>query len=321
MKESINPKLKANSLENKIKKLENLYNTEIIEKIPPGKINLCSNIRDNYEYEEIEELANDILVNGQLQPILITKDNYLISGYRRYFAFKFLQENHELFSSDKLPTEIVVYRIEQNIEDLTQDKIEQIQLSENNQRRSIDNFQLSKLYNRYIEKDYTQKYLADKFKKSKSFVSFIIALKNIDATLVTWLKEFQVFAWSKKMFTEVNFNEKEKRFYERNRVNHGWKPLYNIAKQPNINEQKKKFLKYFADRLSDDELDSEYFQDVLEEEMIIENRKFEKVFKYLNHLTNSIDELKDELSENVLNELRLNINQIISVLEGINNEK
>ena len=43
--------------------------------------------------------------------------------------------------------------------------------------------------------------------------------------------------------------------------------------------------------------------------------------EYIGTEEDSIDELKDELSENVLNELRLNINQIISVLEGINNEK
>jgi ParB/RepB/Spo0J family partition protein len=304
---------------NIIEKLENSYNldTKIIEKLSLNEIKSHSNIRDDYEYEQIEELANDILLNGQLQPVLITKDNVLLSGYRRYFAVKFLLENPELFSSDKIPDEIVVYRIEQNISDLTDDKIENIQLSENNQRKSIDNFQLSKLFNRYIDKGYTQKYLADKFNKSKSFVSFIIAIKNIDNQLVTWLKEFQVYAWSKKKFTGVNLSEREKKFYERNRVNHGWKPLYDIAKQNDVREQKKKFLKYFGDRLSDDELDSEYFQDIFEEEEHIEHYKFKKVFKYLGHLSNSIDELEDELSDNEFNELKLNIDQITSILEEV----
>ena len=67
--------------------------------------------------------------------------------------------------------------------------------------------------------------------------------------LVTLLKEFQIYAWSKKKYTHVTGVtleknlDKESDFYHNNRGIIGWKPLYEIARQPDLLSQKKVFLK------------------------------------------------------------------------------
>ena len=53
------------------------------------------------------------------------------------------------------------------------------------------------LYNNYLEKGFDQKYLVEKFKKTKGNISSLVSIKKIDPVLVKYLKEFQIFAWSK----------------------------------------------------------------------------------------------------------------------------
>jgi len=220
-KENTSLKNKIETFADKIKELEQNYNSSDsskIETLSLKEIKLTSNIRDDYQYEQIEELAKNILENGQLQPVLVTNDNYLLAGYRRYYAIKLLFENPEIFSFGELfqNGELFIYKVKEELKDLGYDKVERIQLSENEQRRSIDNFQLSKLFSKYLSEGFSQKYISDKFKKTKSFVSSIISLQNIDGKLVKWLKEFQIYSWSKEKFTMVNkknFSEKDFSFY------------------------------------------------------------------------------------------------------------
>lgn len=144
------------------KLIEKTEQSNIVSEIPFYDINLRSNIRDAYEFEEIENLALDILLNGQLQPVLITKDNYLISGHRRYFAFKTIVEKYDTLKiteslSEKIkqkPDSIVTYKIERLSSEISDIELQELQYAENNERRAIDNFQLSALYNSYLEKGF-----------------------------------------------------------------------------------------------------------------------------------------------------------------------
>jgi hypothetical protein len=307
-------KEKVENLENEkesLKKLiESAENRGEVSKISLSEIKLRTNIRDEYEFEEIEDLANDIVINSQLQPVLITNDNYLISGHRRYFAIKFINENPEKlginFEEMKLPDFIVTYKIERKNSDISDTELQEIQYSENNERRSIDNFQLSNLFNSYLDKGFEQKYIVEKFKKTKGNVSSIVAIKKIDPKLIRLLKEFQIYAWSKSKFLEENNNgleEFKQQYYLNNRGIIGWKPLYQIAKQNSLINQKKEFLSLYSTRLSESELKSNFFSDCIEMKKEPEKAQAVKsVLKHTNNLNKMIKDLKN-VDNNKVNDI------------------
>ncbi|MFN4150256.1 MAG: ParB/RepB/Spo0J family partition protein [Candidatus Sericytochromatia bacterium] len=213
-------------------------------------IKLYSNIRKT---ENIESLAESIKEHGQLQPVLLTSDNYLIAGHRRYEALKYLGDQ-----------KVLVTYLDKNLEEL-KDIIDVLQFEENEQRKNLDNFEIAKLFKTYITKGYAQKELSTLFKKSKAYISALVTISEMDERLVDWCKEIQIYAWSKEKFTMVNSNvwdEQSISFYEKNKGNIGWKVLYDISKQSDINAQKKAFLRYFRSRLTESELNDDYFKDV-----------------------------------------------------------
>lgn len=304
-------KEKVESLENEKESLRQLIDTAEnkgeVSKVKLSEINLRANIRDEYEFEEIEDLAADIIINSQLQPVLITKDNYLISGHRRYYALKFINENPEKLvltnQVKKLPDFIVTYKIDRMNADISDTELQELQYSENNERRAIDNFQLSSLFNSYLEKGYEQKYIVEKFKKTKGNVSSIVAIKKIDSKIVRLLKEFQIFAWSKAKFMEENqkgFDDNRNQYYVNNRGIIGWKPLYQIAKQSSLTDQKKAFLELYSNRLSDSELSSVFFSDTIEMKKEPEKKQVIKsVLKSTNSLVKVISEIKGADANNI----------------------
>lgn len=327
-KEQEDLKEKISGLEKEKESLSNLINNaekSSVSKINVSKVNLRSNIRDFYEFEEIENLAFDILINGQLQPVLITGDNYLISGHRRYFALNMIVNN---FDSIKIPDsfkdkinkieEIVTYQIERLNNEITDMELQELQYAENNERRSIDNFQLSNLYNNYLKNGFDQKYLVEKFKKTKGNISSLVSIKKIDPVLVKYLKEFQIFAWSKLRFEfekTNNFDEIKEQFYQNNKGIIGWKPLYNIAKQNSLIEQKRAFLDLFYNRLKKEELESDYFKDVLfeekKEELFEIKNSFAKNIKNLIIVSEKLNILKPEYSNTIKKNI-LELQEIIS---------
>ena len=58
-----------------------------------SKIKIVENPRTQFDDKSLKELAESISKNGQLQPILIDKDNNLIAGERRIRAIKLLGKN------------------------------------------------------------------------------------------------------------------------------------------------------------------------------------------------------------------------------------
>ena len=283
-KKDVNLKLEIDRLKETIKELktsqnQNLINLSILQ---INDIKLNDNIRDKYEFEEIEELANDISKNGQLQPVLITKDNYLIAGYRRYNALKYLSNE----------SDILVNRLDKNNHEINQHELKELQYTENSQRRSIDNFQLSNLFNWYLEQGFSQKDIAEKFNKSKGIVSVIIAIKNLDEKLVDYIKQFQVYGVSYKKFVSTNSEEKEKFLEDKEII--GYRTIYHIAKLPN-QEQKKAFLKKYSNKLSKEELESDFFKDDYNE-LSKPNDKLEKTIKSIVSIKNNLEKAKKNLS-------------------------
>jgi hypothetical protein len=313
-------------LRQKLKHLEEQLNNSFANhtKIKLSEVKLTENIRDEYEYEEIEQLALDILKNKQLQPIVLTKDNYLLIGYRRYNALQLLNNNLESLKlvdeqTLEVPDHLLSVYLDFNLEDLSREQIDEIQYSENNERRSLDNFQISKLFNKYLKRGSSLDEISSKFKKAKSFVSSLISLSKIDSQLVKWIKEFQIYAWSKKKLTKINLQSVTNSdiFYEKNRGIIGWKILYEIARQPDVASQKKIFLKYFKIRLAEEELNSEYFQEVLSKNKTLEEKKLRSFFKYTKGLSNLLKNIGDGLPEKTISELKINISQIENALKKV----
>jgi hypothetical protein len=305
--ESLREKIKLLETEKESlgKLIENAEKKGDISAVALSDIKLRANIRDEYQYEEIEDLARDIMVNSQLQPVLITGDNYLISGHRRYFAVKLINSDPEALKPARetgkalnMPEHLVVYRIERLSSEISDLELHELQYAENNERRAIDNFQLSKLYNGYLEKGFEQKDIVTRFNKTKGNISSVISLKKIEPRLVRWLKEFQIYSWSKARYHQENSSEMtdlQKQFYHNNKGIIGWKPLYNIAKQESLTEQKKMFLELFANRLSEAELNSEFFSGVLEKEAARESTLFitGSALKQTKNLAKLVEKLKE----------------------------
>lgn len=245
------------------------------------EIKLYNNIR---QVENLETLVNSIKEHGQLQPILLTSDNYLVTGHRRYYAVKSLGH-----------TEILVSYLTKNLEEI-KDIIEVLQFEENEQRQNLDNFDIGNLFRKYVEKGFSQKDLTTIFKKTKAHISALITIAKLDPYLVSLCKEFQIFAYSKKKFTVVNSLKplEEESFYLKNKGHLlGWNMLYQIAKHEDIKEQKKAFLKLFKDRLSEEELNAEYFQDVLDKKNL-EKKELTNALKHSKLLTGIIKKLETQ---------------------------
>jgi hypothetical protein len=315
------------SLKEKIKALEESFKNNpdsqesLTKNLKIAEIKLTSNIRDEYDIEEIAQLAIDIYQHGQLQPVLLTKDNYLIAGYRRYNAFLLLNDKKQSsqFDKKKVPKFIIGYKLNTKFHELNQEQIDELQYSENEIRKSLDNFQISKLFNKYVERGYDQKYICEKFNKNIGFVSALVSLRNIDLPIVTWLKEFQIYSWSKNRFTVVKnngFDRAEASYYERNRGIIGWKALYEISKQLNITDQKKTFLKFYRNRLSEEELNSEYFYEIdndkqkKHDQIISAHKQTNGLFKIIKHL----EEDSPETIE-ITKEINKRIKEIQDLLE------
>jgi len=100
------------------------------------------NVRKTLEGDEddtsISDLANDIRINGMINPITVRKmdDKYeIIAGQRRYLACKMLKKEH----------------ISCNIVDVTSQKAEELSLVENVQRNPMTNSDKVKIYSKLYE--------------------------------------------------------------------------------------------------------------------------------------------------------------------------
>lgn len=281
-------KKEIESLREKIKSNKNKSNT-----ININEIKLIDNIRSEIDNESIEELKISLQINGQLQAVLLTQDNYLIAGYRRYTALKELGKETILVSYyDKKYDEI-------------KDEIKFLQFEENEKRQSIDNFDISTLFNKCLKDGYTQQEISDIFKKSKGYVSSVIKLNNIDSGLISYIREFQLFAYSYKKFIAMNLDDiQENKFYQKNKGVIGWLTLYSIAKHENAEEQKKVFLKKFKNRLSEEELTGPYFCDEYKSMLIDkDDHKYSKAFSSFDILKKTIDDLAEHTQDSRIMEV------------------
>lgn len=115
---------------------EQTETTELkLELIPVKQIEIRENVRKEINPKDLKELKDSIIQQGLLQPILVRSVNShyeLIAGQRRFLAFK------EAYGEDE--------RIPANIREISDDEIELLQLTENDQRTDMNPFELGEAY-------------------------------------------------------------------------------------------------------------------------------------------------------------------------------
>lgn len=303
-----------NLLKEKIKILESSRSSDLsILKI--DDIKLLSNIRDHLEYEDIKSLSEDIKKHGQLQPVLVSNDNYLLAGYRRYHAIKL---NSEKENEDG---NIICYKLKRNHNEIDNEELQEIQLAENEQRRSIDYFQLSNLYNTYKKNIGSQKDLVEIFKKSKGTISAILKINSIDPMLVDYIKQFQIYAWSKSKFEKFaaanseKIDGKSEDFYTNNKGIIGWRPLYEIAKNETLLEQKKVFIKLYKNRLTEDEIKKD-FSDLTDEEKTNNKSILEKTNKKVDSIIKDLEKELKSKNNIVFQKVHLKLKEVKEILDS-----
>lgn len=151
--------------ENIDKKEDNNKNSFSVPKegfveLPLSEVELDKNIRDIYADDDLEELGDSILENGQIQPIVVTPRNgkYIVKvGHRRYKAC-LLRD---------------VEKIKCIIEDEFKDEKERIiiQAIENEQRLNLSSREREAYIARLIDLGMAQNEIAKALHKTKGWVS------------------------------------------------------------------------------------------------------------------------------------------------------
>ncbi len=134
--------------------------------------------RTDFDETEIEGLARSIENQGLLQPVVLRKtgDRYeIISGERRFRAFKFLQR-------DKLPCIIKTKVSDREMLELA--------LVENIQREELNEIEKAISYQKLIlEYDYTHDQLSKQIGKSRTVITNSMRLLNLPEEIQTMVRK------------------------------------------------------------------------------------------------------------------------------------
>jgi ParB family chromosome partitioning protein len=171
------------------------------ENFPVELIVEGDNVRENYNPEELKELAKSIESDGQLQAIgiqKISKDKYdLVYGFRRFKAIKYILKRKTIKVNllTSLPKERGI-----------------IQLIENIQRTDLNDFEIAKSLSHLKKKtNSTNASLASKLNKSEKWINEKITHYNIVADTTSYLPEVTKLTTSQVMETrslpEIKRNE------------------------------------------------------------------------------------------------------------------
>ena len=155
--------------------------------------------RREFDLEKIKELAQSIKKNGLIQPLILRKrdnDNFtIVAGERRWRAAQ--MANLKILPSLLLP------------EDLDKDEIS---LIENIQREDLKISEEAYAYQRLIDKnDYTHENLSQIVGKSRSHITNLLRILNLDAFFFSLLdKEIITMGHARALVgkTPDNFDEK-----------------------------------------------------------------------------------------------------------------
>jgi len=228
----------------------------------------------------------------------------LIAGNRRYTALKELKKD-----------KILAVKFDKEYKEI-QNKIDVLQFEENEQRKSLDNFEISDLFQKYIERGFSQAEICKLFNKRKQYVYSLLKLQKLDQEIKSFLLEFQIYAWSKEKFEQQkelllkeNKDIEDDSFYIKNKGFIGWNILYKISNQA-IPNQRKMFFNSFKDRLTEKEIKT-YFSDLDNKERILNSfedklkKTIKEIEKFEKILFDMPEELEQEKKDKILKAIEL----------------
>ena len=156
------------------------FEQDIIDSTPKNEIKMIpiSEIRSNpyqprvhFNDESLKELAESIKEMGVLEPIIVKKSikGYeLVAGERRTKA-------SQLAGVDTIPA---------IIKDFSDQEMMEIAILENIQREDLSPIEEAHAYKNYMERmDMTQEEVANRFKKSRSYITNLLGLLNLPADI------------------------------------------------------------------------------------------------------------------------------------------
>jgi len=124
--------------------------------------------RKNFDYDKIRELADSILHNGLLQPIIIDNNFQIIAGERRWRACKLVK----------------VSEIPVIVKNLDAKESMEIALIENIQRSDLTVMEEARGFKYLVENfNYTAEKLAEKLGKSRSHIANLLRLNNLPQSI------------------------------------------------------------------------------------------------------------------------------------------
>ncbi|HJD55627.1 MAG TPA: ParB/RepB/Spo0J family partition protein [Rickettsia endosymbiont of Pyrocoelia pectoralis] len=143
--------------------------SEAIQTIDINKIKPNENQpRKNFEYDKIKELADSILNNGLLQPIIIDNNFQIIAGERRWRACKLAK----------------ISEVSVIIKNLDAKESMEIALIENIQRSDLTVMEEARGFKYLVENfNYTAEKLAERLGKSRSHIANLLRLNNLPQSI------------------------------------------------------------------------------------------------------------------------------------------
>ena len=134
--------------------------------------------RTNFKEEAIQELATSIKELGLIQPITVRKIGFnkfqLVSGERRYRAFKFLGKK-------QIPAYIRLAKDSESLE---------MALVENIQRQDLDPIEIALSYQRLIDEiNLTQEQMSQRVGKKRSTITNYLRLLKLDPIIQTGMRD------------------------------------------------------------------------------------------------------------------------------------
>lgn len=150
-------------------------NQEIVQIINIDQIKPNENQpRKIFEYDKIKELADSILNNGLLQPIIIDNNFQIIAGERRWRACKLAK----------------ISEISVIIKNLNAKDSMEIALIENIQRSDLTVMEEARGFKYLVENfNYTTEKLAERLGKSRSHISNLLRLNNLPQSIQNKIDE------------------------------------------------------------------------------------------------------------------------------------
>ncbi|MGX6960122.1 MAG: ParB/RepB/Spo0J family partition protein [Rickettsia endosymbiont of Pentastiridius leporinus] len=143
--------------------------SEVIQVIDINKIKPNENQpRRNFEYDKIKELADSILNNGLLQPIIVDNNFQIIAGERRWRACKLAK----------------ISEVSVIIKNLDAKESMEIALIENIQRSDLTVMEEARGFKYLVENfNYTAEKLAERLGKSRSHIANLLRLNNLPQSI------------------------------------------------------------------------------------------------------------------------------------------